>query len=482
MERQESFRLAVLLIWRAVRRDPLLDNPLLLVAYRQSSFALLGVPLPAHALIRTVSAIGFGRHFPHDPLVAVSVEQHSPFRAIQPAPFGLRRWVHTRALLGRRQKGLGELELHLASRCLGACTASRPLCDERAFELVILGCRQEQLVDRRRAVVHRRRADLHNATVRPDLIPRPELQTSLAVRINDDQMEAIRRYVDIDRLHLATIAASEQRRFAPALGQPKDGSDGQFPHGVGSSRAFGADQFRPANQGNGGGIHKAFLSAHSNGRRTAGQWAEPSGGSAWSGTLLEAAVRVEDGLPERFLCFECSIGGPKEQEIPPYSVHGVLPGGTRHASPRIVTLPGGEPDQREAAERAGMGCEDHLPSASVPGGLPRSVEMILTGTSSPSCLDVRALQACRGHERTAPAAFARVDMEPANRDSAWAIWRMRVYEHAIGRVVKSLGDAVTHLAPPVIRRAALGRSAGRAGSCRPARARSTGARSAHSIP
>ena len=74
---------------------------------------------------------------------------------------------------------------------------------------------------------------------------------------------------------------------------------------------------------------------------------------------LEAAVRVEDALPERLLPFECSIGGPQQQEIPACSVDGVLPGGKRHVLPSIATLPNGEADQCEPT-RPGVDFEDHL--------------------------------------------------------------------------------------------------------------------------
>lgn len=109
---------------------------------------------------------------------------------------------------------------------------------EGTFQLVILGRGQEQLVDRRWQVVHRWRADLNDAAVRPDLISRSELQASPSIRIDDDRMKSIRGYVDIYRLQLATVASREQGCFAAAFREQKNRFDGELPHGIRSGHAL----------------------------------------------------------------------------------------------------------------------------------------------------------------------------------------------------------------------------------------------------
>jgi len=71
-----------------------------------------------------------------------------------------------------------------------------------------------------------------------------------------------------------------------------------------------------------------------------------------------------------FLCFECSIGGPKEQEIRRTPFKEYCRAGFVTLFP-IATLRNGTPDQREAAERAGKRCEDHLRSSKLAYGLLR---------------------------------------------------------------------------------------------------------------
>src|SRR5262245_42570151 len=78
-----------------------------------------------------------------------------------------------------------------------------------------------------------------------------------------------------------------------------------------------------------------------------------------SGCGLEAAVRVEDAIPD---CLRVTVvlGRPQERVAAAFSVDGVLPCGERHVSSPIATFPDREADQLETAERASIGFEDHL--------------------------------------------------------------------------------------------------------------------------
>src|SRR4051794_17564623 len=78
-----------------------------------------------------------------------------------------------------------------------------------------------------------------------------------------------------------------------------------------------------------------------------------------SGCGLEAAVRVEDAVPDR-LRVTVVLGRSQERKAAAFSVNGVLPCGERHVSPPIATFPDREADQLETAERASIGFEDHL--------------------------------------------------------------------------------------------------------------------------
>src|SRR6059036_1858342 len=114
LERQQPFRLAVLLVWRAVGGYPLRDEPPFFIQDGQSSLALLRVALPARAFVGAEPLIGLGWHLPCDPLVAFGIKQDASVGAIHPATCGFGWWVDTRALFGRRQERFGELRPHLA--------------------------------------------------------------------------------------------------------------------------------------------------------------------------------------------------------------------------------------------------------------------------------------------------------------------------------------------------------------------------------
>src|SRR5581483_581052 len=78
-----------------------------------------------------------------------------------------------------------------------------------------------------------------------------------------------------------------------------------------------------------------------------------------SGCGLEAAVRVEDAVPD---CLRVTIvlGRSQERIAAAFSVNGVLPRGERYVFSPIATFPDREADQLETAERASVGFEDHF--------------------------------------------------------------------------------------------------------------------------
>ncbi len=88
-----------------------------------------------------------------------------------------------------------------------------------------------------------------------------------------------------------------------------------------------------------------------------------------SGVSLDAAVRVEDALPDRLLRTELPVGGSQQCVAPAFPVHGVLPGRKRHVSPSIATFPHCEANQFHPAERACFGFEDHLRISKLPCGI-----------------------------------------------------------------------------------------------------------------
>src|SRR5712692_4750675 len=98
------------------------------------------------------------------------------------------------------------------------------------------------------------------------------------------------------------------------------------------------------------------------------------GPAAWecagdrSGGVLDAAVRVEDALPNAVLCAALAVCGSQQRVAPTGSIDGVLPGGERHVSPSIATFPDGEAEQLQSAERTGIGFEDHFRIGKLPCG------------------------------------------------------------------------------------------------------------------
>src|SRR5215212_7003902 len=76
-----------------------------------------------------------------------------------------------------------------------------------------------------------------------------------------------------------------------------------------------------------------------------------------SGCGLEAAVRFEDGVPNRLLRGCLPIRGPQQREAPALSVDGVLPGRKRDVAPSRTPFPDGEADELEPGQWAGVGFE-----------------------------------------------------------------------------------------------------------------------------
>src|SRR5215212_7579266 len=76
-----------------------------------------------------------------------------------------------------------------------------------------------------------------------------------------------------------------------------------------------------------------------------------------SGCGLEAAVRFEDGVPNRLLRGCVSIHGTQQREAPALSVDGVLPGRERDVAPFRTPFPDSEADKLEPVQRAGVGFE-----------------------------------------------------------------------------------------------------------------------------
>src|SRR3954469_11702192 len=78
-----------------------------------------------------------------------------------------------------------------------------------------------------------------------------------------------------------------------------------------------------------------------------------------SGCGLEAAVRVEDAVPD---CLRVTIvlGRTQQRIAAALPIDGELPRGARHVLPPIATCPDREADQLETAQGASVGFEDHL--------------------------------------------------------------------------------------------------------------------------
>src|SRR5215213_5910958 len=116
---------------------------------------------------------------------------------------------------------------------------------------------------------------------------------------------------------------------------------------------------------------RGWLAAMNAGRRAYGR--PPGVREGRSGCGLEAAVRFEDGVPNRLLRGCVAIRGTQQREAPALSVHGVLPGRERDVAPSRTPFPDGEADELEAGQQAGVGFEDHFRVGELPWGIARSV-------------------------------------------------------------------------------------------------------------
>src|SRR5688500_293132 len=109
---------------------------------------------------------------------------------------------------------------------------------------------------------------------------------------------------------------------------------------------------------------RGWLAAMNAGRWTCGR--PPGGRDGRSGCGLEAAVGVEDGIPNRLLRGCVAVRGTQQREAPALSVNGVLPGGERDVAPSRTPFPDGEADELEPVQRAGVGFEDHFRVGELP--------------------------------------------------------------------------------------------------------------------
>ena len=116
---------------------------------------------------------------------------------------------------------------------------------------------------------------------------------------------------------------------------------------------------------------RGWLAAVDAGRRACGR--PPGVREGRSGCGLEAAVRFEDGVPNRLLRVYVPIRGTQQREAPALSVDGVLPGRERDVAPSRTPFPDGEADELEPVQRAGVGFEDHFRVGELPWGIARSV-------------------------------------------------------------------------------------------------------------
>src|SRR5688500_16700992 len=116
---------------------------------------------------------------------------------------------------------------------------------------------------------------------------------------------------------------------------------------------------------------RGWLAAVNAGRRACGR--PPGVREGRSGCGLEAAVRVEDGIPNRLLRGCIAIRGTQQREAPALSVNGVLPGRERDVAPSRTPFPDGEADKLEPVQRASVGFEDHFRVGELPWGIARSV-------------------------------------------------------------------------------------------------------------
>jgi hypothetical protein len=99
---------------------------------------------------------------------------------------------------------------------------------ERFFKLMISRGFAEELVNFGRRVVRRRSVNPTDA-VTIELITRTKLQPSHTVRVDADEMQAVRGHLNRKLLHGPAITASEQRCLSALFGQEVRCRDRQHP-------------------------------------------------------------------------------------------------------------------------------------------------------------------------------------------------------------------------------------------------------------
>src|SRR6185295_5393695 len=103
-----------------------------------------------------------------------------------------------------------------------------------------------------------------------------------------------------------------------------------------------------------------------------------------SGCGLEAAVRVEDAVPDR-LRVTIVLGRSQQRIAAAFSIDGELPRGERHVLPPSRRSQTEKPINLRPLSGPASASKITSASASFPGGLPFSFGMIFTDTSSPVC-------------------------------------------------------------------------------------------------
>ena len=226
---------------------------------------------------------------------------------------------------------------------------------------------------RRASAACRRRAGRHGGRrlVIDPVETRLELEARVALQVDRHQVEARGRHLHRQALHALSIATGEQGGFPAGFRQVVDRGDASasaWPERRGARRAVW-DVI---------GVRRQYPwsppSSDCGRLENRGPRRRALGPAAWDDTMdgsgrgLDAAVRVEDALPNRVLHAGVPVGGTEQREAAAFSVHGVLSSRKRHVSPSVATFPHCEADQTQSLQRTACGSEDHLRISELPLG------------------------------------------------------------------------------------------------------------------